>query len=117
MRRVHRSLDARQVKEMRDAISAQLPTSDLSIGDVIRNLRISIKRSQSEYAQLCGVAPRVLADIEAGVGNPTMNTLRSLLSPFACDIGVVRLSDGELQKRRRVPNKRSQDRPSRPKSE
>jgi transcriptional regulator with XRE-family HTH domain len=85
---------------MRDAIAAQLPTSDLTIGEVIRDMRISIKRSQSEYAQLCGIAPRALADVEAGVGNPTLNTLRALLLPFACDIGVVRLSDAELRKRR-----------------
>lgn len=100
MRRVHRRLDAQQVSAMRDALSARLPSSDLPIGEVIRNMRLSIKRSQSEYAALCGVAPRALADIEAGRGNPTINTLRALLLPFACDIGVVRLSDEELQKRR-----------------
>jgi transcriptional regulator with XRE-family HTH domain len=100
MRRVHRSLDAQQVKQMRDAIASQLPASDLPIGKVIRDMRISIKRSQEEYAKLCGVAPRALADIEAGAGNPTIRTLRALLLPFACDIGVVRLSDEELRKRR-----------------
>ncbi len=100
MRRVRRSLDAQQVLEMRNALSAQLPSSDLPISEVVRNMRLSIKRSQSEYAQLCGVAPRVLADIEAGRGNPTLNTLRSLLLPFACDLGVVRLSDKELDQRR-----------------
>jgi transcriptional regulator with XRE-family HTH domain len=85
---------------MRDALTAQLPSSDLPISEVIRNMRLSIKRSQAEYAALCGVAPRVLADIEAGRGNPTLNTLRSLLLPFACDLSVVRLSDAELQQRR-----------------
>jgi transcriptional regulator with XRE-family HTH domain len=100
MRRVHRSLEADQVSALRDTLSAQLPKSDLPIGDVIRNMRISIKRSQSEYASLCGVAPRALADIESGNGNPTLKTLQALLLPFACDIGVVRLSDEELQRRR-----------------
>lgn len=100
MRRVHRSLDAQQVSAMRDALTAQLPSSDLPIGEVIRKMRLSIKRSQAEYAALCGVAPRVLADIEAGHGNPTLNTLRALLLPFACDLGVVRVSDEELRKRR-----------------
>ncbi|HEY6644146.1 helix-turn-helix transcriptional regulator [Povalibacter sp.] len=76
MRRVHRSLNAEQVAALRGALSAQLPNSDLPIGEVIRQMRLSIKRSQSEYAQLCGVAPRVLAEIEAGTGNPTQHIAR-----------------------------------------
>lgn len=100
MRRVHRSLDAQQVAALRSEVAAKIPVSDLPIGETIRNMRISIKRSQAEYASLCGVSPRVLADIEAGSGNPTLKTLQALLQPFACDIGVVRLSDAELHKRR-----------------
>lgn len=99
MRRVHRSLEVDQVNALRDMLTAQLPQSDLPIGDVIRRMRISIKRSQSEYAKMCGVAPRALADVEAGAGNPTLKTLQALLLPFACGIAVVRLSDEELRKR------------------
>ena len=107
MRRVHRNLDAKQTAELRQALSAELPVSDLPIGEVIRNMRLSVKRSQSEYAQLCGISTRQLAAIESGTGNPTLNTLQALLLPFACDIGVVRLSDAELRKRRsaRIPKK------------
>lgn len=100
MRRVHRNLDAKQLAELRETLTSQLPASDLPIGEVVRNMRLSIKRSQSEYAQLCGVSPRQLAAIELGEGNPTLKTLQALLLPFACDIGVVRLSDAELRRRR-----------------
>jgi len=100
MRRVHRNLGIQQTAELRHSLSAQLPASDLPIGEVIRNMRLSIKRSQSEYAQLCGVSTRQLAAIESGAGNPTLKTLQALLLPFACDIGVVRLSDAELRNRR-----------------
>jgi transcriptional regulator with XRE-family HTH domain len=111
MRRVHRNLDANQTAELRQALSAQLPASDLPIGEVIRNMRLSIKRSQSEYAQLCGVSARLLAAIEIGEANPTLKTLQALLLPFACDVGVVRLSDAELRKRRaaRVTSPRTPD--------
>lgn len=102
MRRVHRSLGAAESNALRSDLLAQLPSSDLPIGEVIRNMRLSIKRSQSEYAQLCGVSPRVLADVEAGGSNPTLKTLQALLLPFACGIGVVRLSDDELRRRRTV---------------
>lgn len=100
MRRVHRSLDADRVSELREQLNAEIPSSDLSIGDVIRHMRLITKKSQSEYAKLCGVAPRALADIESGAGNPRLSTLQALLRPFACDVGVVRLSDQELRKRR-----------------
>lgn len=100
MRRVHRNLDAQRTAELRQALTAELPASDLPIGEVIRNMRLSVKRSQSEYAQLCGISTRQLAAIESGSGNPTLSTLQALLLPFACDIGVVRLSDAELRKRR-----------------
>ena len=112
MHRVRRSLDARQIAELRQALTAQLPASDLPIGEVIRNMRLSIKRSQNEYAQLCGVSVRQLAAIESGAGNPTLKTLQALLLPFACDIGVVRLSDAELRKRRLAINLTSPHTPS-----
>lgn len=100
MRRVHRSLDAEQIKALREKLHTEVPRSDLSIGDVIRQMRLITKRSQSEYARLCGVAPRVLAEIESGNGNPRLSTLQALLRPFACDVGVVQLSDDELRRRR-----------------
>ena len=52
MRRVHRSLDAQQVAALRSEIAAKIPESDLPISELIRSMRISIKRSQSEYASL-----------------------------------------------------------------
>jgi transcriptional regulator with XRE-family HTH domain len=52
-------------------------------------MRLIARMSQPEYAKLCGVAPRVLADIEAGRGNPRVDTLTKLLKPFGYGIGVV----------------------------
>lgn len=97
---MHRSLDADEIKVLREKLHTEIPQSDLGIGEVIRQMRLIAKRSQSEYAKLCGVAPRVLADIESGNGNPRLSTLQALLRPFACDVGVVQLSDDELRKRR-----------------
>lgn len=102
MRRVHRSLDAEQIKALREKLDAEIPQSELAIGSVIRQMRLITKRSQSEYARLCGVAPRVLADIESGNGNPRLSTLQALLRPFACDVGVIRLPDEELRRRRSI---------------
>lgn len=51
------------------------------------------RKSQIEYAKLCEVAPRVLADIEAGKGSPTVETLEKLLRPFGYRVGIVAPSD------------------------
>jgi hypothetical protein len=43
---------------------------------------------------MCGVAPRVLAAVEAGTGGPTVETLEKLLRPFGYRVGVVRVAEG-----------------------
>ena len=57
--------------------------------DLLRTRRLITRKSQVEYARFCGVAPRVLADLEAGLGNPRLDTLEKLLRPFGYRIGVV----------------------------
>lgn len=110
MRRVHRSLEPAQVNALREQLNDQLPAGGLSIAEVILQMRLITRRSQSEYAKLCGVAPRALADIESGIANPRMTTLQALLRPFGCEIGVVRsvepvraLSKSVEQKKQDLP--------------
>ncbi|MET0498619.1 MAG: helix-turn-helix transcriptional regulator [Steroidobacteraceae bacterium] len=93
MRRVHRSLQPEHINTLREQLNAQIPSNDLPIAEVIRTMRLIAKRSQSEYAKLCGVAPRVLAEIESGSANPRLATLQALLRPFAYQMGVVRATD------------------------
>jgi transcriptional regulator with XRE-family HTH domain len=52
-------------------------------------MRLITRKSQAEYARFCGVAPRVLADLEAGKGSPRVETLDKLLRPFGFQVGVV----------------------------
>lgn len=52
-------------------------------------MRLITRKSQMEYAQMCGVAHRVLTAIEAGKGSPTVETLEKLLRPFGYRVGVV----------------------------
>ena len=93
MRRVHRSLEPEHINALREQLNAQIPSGGPPIGEVIRTMRLIAKRSQSEYAKLCGVAPRVLAEIESGTANPRLATLQALLRPFAYQMGVVRAPD------------------------
>lgn len=52
-------------------------------------MRLITRKSQSEYARLCGVAPRVLADVEAGRGSAGVETIQKLVKPFGYEAGIV----------------------------
>jgi hypothetical protein len=56
---------------------------------LVQPRRLATRRSQVEYARLCKVAPRVLADVEAGRRNVQVETLEKLLRPFGYRIGIV----------------------------
>lgn len=38
---------------------------------------------------MCGVSPRVLANIENDIGSPTVETLAKLFKPFGYRVGIV----------------------------
>jgi transcriptional regulator with XRE-family HTH domain len=56
-------------------------------------MRLSTKRSQTEYAALCSVSLRVLRQVESGKLNLQTETIEKLLRPFGYRIGVVRDGD------------------------
>ena len=89
MQRVHRNLGREEVQGLREKLAKQVPESDASIAEILKLMRLITRKSQAEYAKLCDVAPRVLADIESGKGSPTVETLGKLLKPFGYRLGVV----------------------------
>jgi DNA-binding XRE family transcriptional regulator len=89
LRRVHRNLKRDEVEALRNKLAERVPQARADIPDLIRTMRLIARKSQAEYARLCGVSPRVLGDIEAGKGVQTTETLGKLLRPFGLEIGVV----------------------------
>jgi DNA-binding XRE family transcriptional regulator len=73
-------------QELYDRINA----ADLDLVEAVRIMRKVAGKSQAEYARLVGISPRVLIDFERGVGNPTLETLRKILAPFALELTVRR---------------------------
>ena len=94
MRRVHRNLSRTEVEALRLRLTELVPVRGGSTRQVVRMMRLITRKSQSEYARMCGVAPRVLAAVEAGAGSPTVETLEKLLRPFGFRVGVVRVAEG-----------------------
>jgi predicted transcriptional regulator len=89
MQRVHRNLSRDDIEALRRQLAEQVPVADTDIAELIRTMRFITRKSQAEYARLCGVAPRVLADLEAGRRNVRMETLEKLLKPFGYSVGIV----------------------------
>jgi len=89
LHRVHRNLSKAEIDALREELAALIPQAQADVGTLIKTMRLATRRSQAEYAGLCGVAPRVLADIETGKRNVQVETLEKLLRPFGYRIGVV----------------------------
>jgi DNA-binding XRE family transcriptional regulator len=95
MQRVHRHLTKNEVEALRAKLTELVPEAQADIPDVLRLMRLITRKSQTEYAKLCGVAPRVLARLESGKGSPTLETLEKLIRPFGYRVGVM-TPTGEL---------------------
>jgi DNA-binding XRE family transcriptional regulator len=89
LQRVHRNLCKAEIDALREQLATLIPEARADIGVLIKTMRLATRRSQTEYAKQCKVAPRVLAAIEAGKRNVQVETLEKLLRPFGYRIGVV----------------------------
>jgi len=73
----------------RELIEA-IENNELSIGEAVRRMRRITGMSQKAYAErIVGIAPRILAEIERGEGNPTVETLNKIGRPFGYTVGFV----------------------------
>lgn len=85
------------MEELRSRLTAAVPVASLGIPEQLRMMRLITRQSQGEYARMCGVAPRLLADVENGRGNPGLETLKKLVRPFGYTVGVVMSDETTLR--------------------
>jgi DNA-binding XRE family transcriptional regulator len=67
-----------------------LNSGQLDIPEAVRRMRKISGKTQPEYAKLIRIAPRVLIDLERGVGNPTLNTLSKIGKVFGLVVSFKR---------------------------
>ena len=68
-----------------------IENNELSLGEAVRNMRKIAGMSQKDYAtRIVGIATRILAEVELGQGNPTLDTLNKIGRPFGYRVGFVR---------------------------
>ncbi|MBM95427.1 MAG: transcriptional regulator [Oceanospirillaceae bacterium] len=77
-------------RQIMEEVEQQLNKGDIEFGEAIKTLRKDITGlRQQEFAKLCGVSLRTLAQIESGKGNPTIKTLNQLLRLFGMKVGIT----------------------------
>jgi DNA-binding XRE family transcriptional regulator len=75
---------------LREELYARVDRGDISLIEAIKVMRKIAGRSQADYARLVGVSPRILIELERGIGNPTIKTLTKILAPFDLEVGLRR---------------------------
>ena len=64
----------------------EIEKGKMDLPEATRRLRECTGLTQFEYAKLVKVAARALIDLERGVGNPTLGTLRKIAAPFGLEV-------------------------------
>jgi putative transcriptional regulator len=73
-------------EQLRDDIIAQT----ISLGEATKRMRKIVGLNQKEYAtRIVKISPRILAAIEKGAGNPTVETLNKIGKPFGYQVGFI----------------------------
>ena len=85
-----RKLTREERNAVRRRFFDRVPDAELPLGEAIKEMRRMVSMTQPEFARMVGVAPRIIIDLERGVGNPTLDTLRKIGAPFGVVLGWVR---------------------------
>lgn len=83
--------------QAREKFYEQLANHTLTLAETVKAMRSIVGMTQPEYAKFVGIAPRIIIDLERGVGNPTLNTLKKIGKPFRLNL-VFCLWNAEIRK-------------------
>lgn len=85
-----RVLSNEKRRALREELFARIDRGDISLVEAVKTMRKIAGKTQTEYARLVGVSPRILIELERGLGNPTLQTLAKILAPFQLEVTVRR---------------------------
>ena len=84
-----KQVDPAVEREQRDAMYRRTLSGELSLSDAVRTMRKLSRLTQPEFARHRGISLDSLRSIEAGTGNPTLETLNKVVSIFGLEVGFV----------------------------
>lgn len=59
-----------------------------TIGDILQSRRKARKIAQEQLADIAGISPRTLRDIEKGIANPELETLMKICHVLGMEIKI-----------------------------
>lgn len=87
-RRKHIDQDAE--RELRAQFYADIDAGKLSVAEAVKRMRRLSRLTQPEFAKHRKISVGALKQIEAGEGNPKVETLNKLADIFGLEVGFVR---------------------------
>lgn len=67
----------------------------MAIFDTLRERRLLLKVTQEDLADITGISPRTIINIERGQGNPSYATMQKIASVLGLEIIAVVKKTGE----------------------
>ena len=77
-------------KDDRKEFYSAVEAGELDLVQIIKWMRRIVGKSQIDFAKMIGIAPRIIIDLERGVGNPTLNTLNKIGKPFGLTLTFIK---------------------------
>ena len=68
-----------------------------AIGKVIQSRRKLLKVVQGDLAEIAGISPRTLRDIERGTANPSLETLLKIVTVLGMEIKIEIMKMGAMK--------------------
>ncbi len=81
--RAKRKRTQEEIRAEKEALYTDIKAGSLTLGEATRRMRKIVGMTQKDYAEkVLKIYPRVLMEIERDKGNPTLETLQKIASPF-----------------------------------
>lgn len=75
---------------VRDQVVRQLLLNEISLGQVLKHLRLNVlAMKQEQYAKLVKISRKTLSDLENDKGNYSIEIINQTLRPFELQVGIV----------------------------
>lgn len=86
-------MNAEERDEFYDRLVESVRMGEWTWGEAVRRLRVDVAGvNQATFARMTDISVRTLRQLEHDEGNPTVETLRSVLEPFGLSLGIQRNS-------------------------
>jgi len=89
-----KNIDPDAERELRKQFYADIKAGRLSLPGAVKAMRRISRLTQPEFAKNRGISLGALKQIEAGQGNPKIETLTKIGAIFAVEVGFINKREG-----------------------